>query len=53
MRRELTIVQASGSKLAYKGASTFYAAAVPSGSTQETVYTTSKATSVTFQWQTV
>ncbi|KAH7342565.1 ribonuclease-like protein T2 [Rhexocercosporidium sp. MPI-PUGE-AT-0058] len=45
-----TVFTASGGKLAYNGATTFYAAAVPSGSTQQTVYTTSKAVSVTFQW---
>lgn len=43
--------QAVGGKLAYNGATTFFAAAAPSGSTQQTIYTTSKATSVTFQWQ--
>jgi len=45
-----TVFTASGGKLAYNGATTFYAAAVPAGSTQQAVYTNSKAVSVTFQW---
>ncbi|KAH7419458.1 ribonuclease-like protein T2 [Cadophora sp. MPI-SDFR-AT-0126] len=45
-----TVFTASGGKLAYNGATTFYAAAVPAGSTQQAVYTTSNAVSVTFQW---
>ncbi|ROV96291.1 hypothetical protein VMCG_07737 [Cytospora schulzeri] len=37
-------------ELAYNGKSTFYASAVPSGSTQAEVYTSSKSYSVTFKW---
>ncbi|KAF4635847.1 hypothetical protein G7Y89_g2229 [Cudoniella acicularis] len=37
--------------LSYGGSSTFYASAVPSGSTQQKVYTTSNSVSVSFQWQ--
>ena len=43
--------QSSDGYLAYGGSTTFYATAVPSGSTQATVYTTSKSVSVSFQWQ--
>ncbi|EKD19894.1 uncharacterized protein L3040_002424 [Drepanopeziza brunnea f. sp. 'multigermtubi'] len=45
-----TVFTASGGKLAYNGATNFYAADVPTGSTQQTVYTTSKYVSVSFQW---
>ncbi|KAI1267348.1 ribonuclease-like protein T2 [Xylariaceae sp. FL1019] len=48
-----TVFTTVGGKLAYNGASTFYVSAVPSGSTQATVYTSSKSYSVTFQWQAV
>ncbi|KAH8599738.1 ribonuclease T2-like protein [Bisporella sp. PMI_857] len=48
-----TVFTASGGKLAYNGATTFYAAAIPSGTTQQTVYTTSNSVSVAFQWQSV
>ncbi|KAJ8123965.1 hypothetical protein ONZ43_g204 [Nemania bipapillata] len=48
-----TVFTAVSGKLAYNGASTFYASVVPTGSTQATVYTTSKSYSVTFQWQSV
>ncbi|KAE8444070.1 hypothetical protein EG329_000938 [Mollisiaceae sp. DMI_Dod_QoI] len=48
-----TVFTASGGMLAYNGATTFYATAVPSGSTQATVYTASKSVSVTFKWQSV
>ncbi|KAI8945248.1 ribonuclease T2-like protein [Xylaria longipes] len=46
-----TVFNAVSGKLAYNGASTFYASVVPTGSTQATVYTSSKSYSVTFQWQ--
>ncbi|KAH8753998.1 ribonuclease-like protein T2, partial [Hyaloscypha sp. PMI_1271] len=46
-----TVFTASGGYLSYGGSTTFYAAAVPSGSTQQTIYTTSQSVSVTFQWQ--
>jgi len=46
-----TVFAASGEDLTYSGSTSFYADAVPSGSTQQTVYTSSKSTSVTFQWQ--
>ena len=39
-----------GGNLAASGSSTFYASAVASGSTQETVYTGSHATSLTIGW---
>jgi ribonuclease T2 len=42
--------QASGGYLSYGGSTNFYATAVPSGSTQETVYTTSHSVGVSFQW---
>jgi ribonuclease T2 len=45
------IIQASGGYLSYGGSTTFYADAVPSGSTQETIYTTSDSAAVSFQWQ--
>ncbi|KAE9370318.1 ribonuclease-like protein T2 [Stipitochalara longipes BDJ] len=46
-----TVFTASGGYLSYGGSTTFYAAAVPSGSTQQTVYTASHSVSVNFQWQ--
>ncbi|KAG9239069.1 ribonuclease-like protein T2 [Amylocarpus encephaloides] len=39
--------------LAYSGSTTFYATAVPGGSTQLPVYTASKAVSVSFAWTNV
>ncbi|KAF2972757.1 hypothetical protein GQX73_g782 [Xylaria multiplex] len=48
-----TVFTAVGGKLAYNGATTFYSTVVPTGSTQATVYTSSKTYSVTFQWQAV
>ncbi|TGJ87193.1 hypothetical protein E0Z10_g1606 [Xylaria hypoxylon] len=48
-----TVFTAVGGKLAYGGATTFYASVVPTGSTQATVYTASNTYSVTFQWQAV
>jgi len=48
-----TVFTAVGGKLAYNGISTFYVSAVPTGSTQATVYTSSTSYSVTFQWQAV
>ena len=45
-----TVFSADGSSLSYDGTDTFYADAVPSGSTQATVYTASHATSLTLQW---
>ncbi|KAI1275139.1 ribonuclease-like protein T2 [Xylaria sp. FL0933] len=48
-----TVFTASSGKLAYNGASTFYASVVPTGSTQATIYTSSKSYSVSFQWQSV
>ncbi|KAH8668113.1 ribonuclease-like protein T2 [Tricladium varicosporioides] len=45
-----TVFTAVNGYLAYSGSSTFYAAAVPSGSTQQTVYTSSNSVSVNFQW---
>ncbi|KAI1422029.1 ribonuclease T2-like protein [Xylaria sp. FL1777] len=46
-----TVFNAVSGKLAYNGASTFYASVVPTGTTQATVYTSSKTYSVSFQWQ--
>ena len=46
-----TLFTASNGFLSYEGKTTFYASAVPSGSTQEAVYTTSKSVSVSFEWQ--
>ncbi|KAI0470322.1 ribonuclease T2-like protein [Xylaria cf. heliscus] len=46
-----TVFNSVSGKLAYNGASTFYASVVPTGSTQATIYTSSKSYSVTFQWQ--
>ncbi|KAI0798902.1 ribonuclease-like protein T2 [Xylaria sp. FL0064] len=48
-----TVFSASSEKLAYNGAFTFYASVVPTGSTQATIYTSSKSYSVSFQWQSV
>ncbi|KAK5637365.1 hypothetical protein RRF57_013077 [Xylaria bambusicola] len=48
-----TVFNAVSGKLAYNGASTFYASAVPTGSAQATVYTSSKTYSVSFQWQAI
>ncbi|KAI8631407.1 ribonuclease T2-like protein [Xylariaceae sp. FL1651] len=48
-----TVFTAVGGKLAYGGASTFYASVVPTGQTQATVYTSSNSYSVTFQWEAV
>lgn len=42
--------QSSGGYLTYSGSSTFYADDVPSGNTQETVYTSSSSVSVQFAW---
>lgn len=49
----LSTFTVAGGLLAYNGQTEFYASAVPSGSTQATVYTASKTYSVTFQWQSV
>ncbi|CAG8956125.1 hypothetical protein HYFRA_00012042 [Hymenoscyphus fraxineus] len=46
-----TVFTSNDGHLAYSGSTTFYATAVPSGSTQATVYTTSKTVSVQFLWQ--
>ncbi|OCK82429.1 ribonuclease T2 [Lepidopterella palustris CBS 459.81] len=46
-----TVFTALNGDLAYSGSTTFYATSVPSGSTQATVYTTSKATSLVIAWQ--
>ncbi|TVY48482.1 Ribonuclease T2-like [Lachnellula occidentalis] len=46
-----TVFTAKGGLLSYNGDTTFYAAAVPSGSTQESISTSSKSVSVSFQWQ--
>ncbi|KAM3075453.1 Ribonuclease T2 precursor (RNase T2) [Clarireedia jacksonii] len=43
----------SSGYLTYSGSSSFYATAVPSGSTQATVYTTSQSVAVKFSWQSV
>ncbi|KAI9743788.1 MAG: ribonuclease T2-like [Claussenomyces sp. TS43310] len=48
-----TVFTASNGNLAYGGSSTFYASAIPSGSTQEAVYTGSESVSVEFEWQSV
>jgi hypothetical protein len=45
-----TVFTLSGGYLAYSGSTTFYSTAVPSGSTQETVSTASKAVSFKIQW---
>ncbi|EHL00553.1 putative Ribonuclease T2-like protein [Glarea lozoyensis 74030] len=45
-----TVFTSSSGYLAYGGSTNFYATAVPSGSTQATVYTASKAVSVKFAW---
>ncbi|KAI0424550.1 ribonuclease T2-like protein [Xylaria sp. FL1042] len=48
-----TVFNAASGKLAYNGASTFYASVVPTGTTQATIYTSSKTYSVSFEWQAV
>ncbi|PSS13085.1 hypothetical protein M430DRAFT_124994 [Amorphotheca resinae ATCC 22711] len=48
-----TVFTASNGYLQYSGSSAFYAAAVPSGSTQQKVYTTSESVEISFQWQSV
>ncbi|KAM0316695.1 hypothetical protein ACHAO8_002980 [Botrytis cinerea] len=48
-----TVFGSSGGYLTYSGSSTFYATAVPSGSTQATVYTSSQSVSVKFAWTSV
>ncbi|KAG0648795.1 Ribonuclease T2 [Hyphodiscus hymeniophilus] len=48
-----TVFTASNGFLSYGGKTTFYAAGVPSGSTQQAVSTTSKSVSVSFEWQSV
>ncbi|KAF2500074.1 ribonuclease M [Lophium mytilinum] len=48
-----TVFTASSGSLAASGSTTFYADAVASGSTQETVYTSSHSTSLTITWQSV
>ncbi|KAF1988375.1 ribonuclease M [Aulographum hederae CBS 113979] len=48
-----TVFTSSGGNLASSGATTFYANAVPAGSTQQTVYTASHAQSVQFSWQSI
>ncbi|KAG9248957.1 ribonuclease-like protein T2 [Calycina marina] len=48
-----TVFTAVDGKLAYSEATTFYAAAAPVGTTQQTVYTTSNSVAVTFGWQSV
>lgn len=49
----LSTFTAAGGLLAYNGQTQFYASAVPSGSTQASVYVASQSYSVTFQWQSV
>jgi ribonuclease T2 len=46
-----TVFTVVSGNLAYNGVTTFYATAVPSGSTQETVYTTSKSVNIQIFWQ--
>ncbi|KIN04861.1 hypothetical protein OIDMADRAFT_192336 [Oidiodendron maius Zn] len=46
-----TVFSASNGELAYDGNTNFYASAVPSGQTQETVSTQAESVTVTFQWQ--
>ncbi|KAI1178450.1 ribonuclease-like protein T2 [Nemania sp. FL0916] len=46
-----TVFTAKSGNLAYNGATSFYASVVPTGSTQATVYTSSKSYSVTFGWE--
>ncbi|ESZ96093.1 hypothetical protein SBOR_3570 [Sclerotinia borealis F-4128] len=48
-----TVFGSSGGYLTYSDSATFYATAVPSGSTQATVYTTSQSVSVKFAWTAV
>lgn len=48
---DLSTFSVAGGLLAYNGQTEFYASAVPSGSTQASVYVASKTYSVTFQWQ--
>ncbi|RDW94633.1 ribonuclease T2 [Coleophoma crateriformis] len=48
-----TVFTASGGYLAYDGSTTFYAPAVPSGSTQEQVSTSSGSVEVQFAWQSI
>ncbi|KAF2758254.1 ribonuclease M [Pseudovirgaria hyperparasitica] len=48
-----TVFTSDNGKLASGGSSTFYADSVPSGSTQQKVYTSSHATSLTITWQAV
>jgi ribonuclease T2 len=47
----MCLIQALDGDLAVGGNSQFYASAVPSGSTQEAVSTSSDNVGVTFQWQ--
>ncbi|KKY39658.1 putative ribonuclease t2 [Diaporthe ampelina] len=49
----LSTFSVAGGLLAYDGQTEFYASAVPSGSTQASVYVASQTYSVTFQWQSV
>ena len=48
-----TVFSSSNGNLAYGGSGTFYATAVPSGSTQVNVLTASAATSLTITWKAV
>ncbi|KAI1312017.1 ribonuclease T2-like protein [Xylaria venustula] len=48
-----TVFSAVSGKLAYNGGTTFYASVVPTGSTQATVYTSSKSYTVSFEWESV
>ena len=45
------ILQSVGNNLASSGSTTFFAASVPSGSTQGTVFTTDHPTQLTISWQ--
>ncbi|KAK1751245.1 hypothetical protein QBC47DRAFT_351239 [Echria macrotheca] len=46
-----TVFSYDGTHVTYSGSSTFYATAVPSGTTQATVYTTSHSVSLQLTWQ--
>ncbi|KAF2664436.1 ribonuclease M [Microthyrium microscopicum] len=45
-----TVFTSSGGQIAYSGSTSFYAPAVASGSTQETIYTTSKSVALKLVW---
>jgi ribonuclease T2 len=48
-----TVFAYDGAYLTYSGSSSFYTTAVPTGSTQATVYTTSRTVSLQITWQAI